>query len=102
MFSSSASSTKNDPPSAKEIHQPIVRERIEIGRKFCLCLVSLARANEIQPYILKQFFGVGAVAALSDEVTEQMPFMPRVQHVERGCVAALITEHERFIGITFG
>jgi len=79
------------------IDQPVVRKTIQVRRKFSLHGVRGARAYQIHPYILEQFFGHTAVAALAQHIAEQPALVTAVEHVERTGFAIAEALHQNFV-----
>src|SRR6185369_220028 len=76
--------------TAEMIDQPVVRERVEPGRKFGFHLVASARLNQVEPDVLQQLLCRGTAAALPEQITEHAAAMARVEQIEGGGIAAAI------------
>src|SRR6266699_991216 len=65
-----------------EIHQAVVRDRVDPGGEFRAGLIAPAGIDDAHPEVLEQFFGCGRIADLSQQEPGQGETMAAVEQLE--------------------
>src|SRR6266511_2945919 len=80
------------------VDQPVMRQAVEPRRELGSGRVARASPDQIHPYVLEEFVGDTALAALTQQVAVHAALVPGVKRSERRGVAGGVREHEVFVG----
>lgn len=80
------------------VYQTIMRDLVQEGSKFGTRLVTLAAADNIAPYILKQLLSHPLVFAQAEQITVQPALVAVIQDIKSPCIAVTIEHHQFFVG----